>query len=260
MKNTNGILAVHNWAKYQHYKNRRPPWIKLSTHVFQDYKFARLTNDSKLLLICIWTMASDSEHGTVPDDLQYIREQGCLGKRITQANLDQLLAVGLLERFKDASEMLERCASKLLVQSQIVVLAPDKQNDCLETETEGDRTLASTSVLAETDQTPLPPFPQTTQNSPTQNPVSLPDWIPCETWQAYLDMRKKIRKPLTDHATKLAIGRLKNLRNAGNAPQAVLEQSILNDWTGLFELRRNKSNGESKNQRIIRQANASHAG
>ena len=154
MKDTNGILAVHNWAKYQHYKNRRPPWIKLSTHVFQDYKFARLTNDSKLLLICIWTMASDSEHGTVPDDLEFIRQQGCLGRRIRQANVDELLAVGLLERFKDASEMLAHNASNLLAQSPTKKLAVRKQSAPLETERETQRTLASeahASVLAETE-------------------------------------------------------------------------------------------------------------
>ena len=67
--------------------------------------------------------------------------------------------------------------------------------------------------------------------------VELPDWLPVESWNAYLTMRKKIRKPITADGVKLAIRELERLRDAGNDPKAVLERSILNSWQGLFELR-----------------------
>jgi len=67
--------------------------------------------------------------------------------------------------------------------------------------------------------------------------VELPDWIPPGTWNAFLDMRRKMRKPLVPAAVKLAIKKLEDLRAAGNDPKLVLEQSILNSWQGLFELR-----------------------
>lgn len=63
---------------------------------------------------------------------------------------------------------------------------------------------------------------------------SLPACIPVETWLAYLDMRKRIRRPLTDHGTILAIRKLLELQAEGHAPQAVLEHSILNSYQGLF--------------------------
>jgi hypothetical protein len=66
---------------------------------------------------------------------------------------------------------------------------------------------------------------------------SLPDWIPEKTWCDYLAMRKKIRKPATDEAIKLAVETLKRLRASGDDPRLVLEQSILNSWQGLFELK-----------------------
>lgn len=43
-----------------------------------------------------------------------------------------------------------------------------------------------------------------------------------------------MRKPLSDHARTLAVGELDKLRAAGNNPSAVLNQSTLRGWTGLF--------------------------
>jgi hypothetical protein len=62
----------------------------------------------------------------------------------------------------------------------------------------------------------------------------LPDWIPREAWEGYLNMRKKIRKPLTDRAEAMALNRLAQLRQEGYDAQQVLEQSEFHCWVGLF--------------------------
>jgi hypothetical protein len=67
--------------------------------------------------------------------------------------------------------------------------------------------------------------------------IVLPEWLPVESWNSFLDMRKTLRKPLTKAAVKLAVKRLGDLRVAGDDPKAVLEQSVLNGYQGLFELR-----------------------
>lgn len=66
---------------------------------------------------------------------------------------------------------------------------------------------------------------------------ALPDWLPQAEWQAFLIMRKGIKKPLTDHGITLAIKKLDDLRLAGHPPADVLNQSTLNCWQGLFEIR-----------------------
>jgi hypothetical protein len=67
--------------------------------------------------------------------------------------------------------------------------------------------------------------------------TTLPDWIPVDAWGGYLDMRKKIKRPMTDRAISLAIGTLDRLRVDGNDPGAVLDQSTMNAWQGLFAVR-----------------------
>ena len=57
-------------------------------------------------------------------------------------------------------------------------------------------------------------------------------------------MRKASKKPMGPGAIELAIRKLDELRAEGHTPQAVLEQSVLRGWQGLFpvaadEARRN---------------------
>lgn len=69
--------------------------------------------------------------------------------------------------------------------------------------------------------------------------LPLPDWLDSETWNHYVEMRKALRRPLTDHACRLAFAKLDKLRADGHDPQTVLEESILNGWQGLFPPRVN---------------------
>lgn len=65
-----------------------------------------------------------------------------------------------------------------------------------------------------------------------------PSWLPKETWTAYVEMRRKIKKPLTDDAVELAVKKLARLSGSRTEEaKAILEQSIFQSWQGLFPLR-----------------------
>jgi hypothetical protein len=68
-------------------------------------------------------------------------------------------------------------------------------------------------------------------------PIEIPDWIPTESWLGFVEMRTTIKKPLTPRAVELAIAQLGKLRDAGYPPGAVLDQSVMNGWLGLFPLK-----------------------
>jgi len=66
----------------------------------------------------------------------------------------------------------------------------------------------------------------------------IPNWIPADAWAGYVEMRVSIKKPLkTERAINLAINTLERLQAEGNDPGAVLDQSTLNGWQGLFAVR-----------------------
>lgn len=73
--------------------------------------------------------------------------------------------------------------------------------------------------------------------TPPATPSALPEWLPADAWQAFAAMRKTIKKPITPDAIPIAIRKLDTLRAAGNDPRLVLEQSTMNSWQGLFEIK-----------------------
>jgi hypothetical protein len=64
--------------------------------------------------------------------------------------------------------------------------------------------------------------------------IDLPDWLPIESWLAFVEMRKKIKKPMTDRAMQLAIRKLDAMRIGGHDVAAILDNSVLNGWQDLW--------------------------
>ena len=86
------FLKIKNWEKYQHYKDRNPPWIKLYNEILDDYAYACLQDDSKLLLITLFLLASRTEN-KIPADKKWIAQRGCLDK---QVDWKEILSAGFI--------------------------------------------------------------------------------------------------------------------------------------------------------------------
>lgn len=67
--------------------------------------------------------------------------------------------------------------------------------------------------------------------------MDLPDWLPRDAWYGFVWYRREKRKDMTEHAAHLMLKKLGDLRESGNDPRAVLEQSIASGWTGVFPLK-----------------------
>jgi hypothetical protein len=72
--------------------------------------------------------------------------------------------------------------------------------------------------------------------------MNIPDWIPADAWAGWIEMRKDtLRKPLkTQRAFDLAVSKLDQLRKEGHEPGAVLDQSTMQGWQGLFAVRQER--------------------
>jgi hypothetical protein len=67
-------LIPKNWAVFQHYKDRNPPWIKLHRETLNDRTFMTLPLASKALAPLMWLLASESKNGVFDgsvDDLMF---------------------------------------------------------------------------------------------------------------------------------------------------------------------------------------------
>lgn len=115
------MLTVKNWRKFQHYKNRTPPWIKLHWELFSSEDWVMLDDASKLLAIACMLIASRND-GCVPNNPAYIRRIAYLDQT---PNLTPLIEIGFLQK-------------TLADDSECKRLQAD---DCPETETETDTEL-----------------------------------------------------------------------------------------------------------------------
>ena len=58
---------IKNWAKFQHFKDRRPPWIKLYRDLLDDISWHQLPGDAAKLLVELWMIASEDD-GKIPNN------------------------------------------------------------------------------------------------------------------------------------------------------------------------------------------------
>ncbi|HJR82571.1 MAG TPA: hypothetical protein VJ775_01465 [Sphingomicrobium sp.] len=70
---------------------------------------------------------------------------------------------------------------------------------------------------------------------------AIPDWLPLAEWDGFMAMRTKTKKPLTDRAASMAIRKLGELRDKGEDPAAVLDQSTLHCWQDLYPVSERKA-------------------
>lgn len=82
---------------------------------------------------------------------------------------------------------------------------------------------------------------------PLNTPI--PKHINYKTWCDFVEMRKQIKKPLTERATVLIINKLVEFGVNGNAS---LEQSIASGWSSVFAVKQN-NNYQSSQQRTAQE-------
>lgn len=85
-------FGVKNFERFQHYKDRSPPWIKLYNTVLRDYDFARLHDTVKWHLVGIWSLASQ-HNNRIPYDSAWVTQQIGATERV---DIDALAEAGWL--------------------------------------------------------------------------------------------------------------------------------------------------------------------
>lgn len=58
-------MRIRNWSKFQHFKDRRPPWIKLYRDLLDDLDWHELSGDDAKVLTMLWLLAAEND-GDLP--------------------------------------------------------------------------------------------------------------------------------------------------------------------------------------------------
>jgi len=107
-------FKIKGWSQFQHFKDRRPPWIKLYREILDDVEWHELDPKAAKVLVMLWLIASENE-GSLPDNKTL-----AFRLRISQSELKSLISK----------------LSHWLLQDDINVISSRYQDDSTETETE----------------------------------------------------------------------------------------------------------------------------
>ncbi len=93
-------MKIKGWKKFQHYKHRDPPWIRLYRGLLNDREWHNLSGEAAKSLVMLWLIASERDGDLPPAaDLAF-------RLRLTEDQTNQVLS-GLSHWLEqDASEML----------------------------------------------------------------------------------------------------------------------------------------------------------
>lgn len=83
--------------------------------------------------------------------------------------------------------------------------------------------------------------------TPPRGRVDVPEAL-MENWNGFCEMRKKIKKPLTDRAAKMILNELERLAPRDNHTKGlILDQSVKRCWQDVYPLKGDKSAGGTDN-------------
>ncbi|MCG8434418.1 MAG: hypothetical protein MJA83_10340 [Gammaproteobacteria bacterium] len=132
-------FEIANFDKYQHYKDRNPPWIKLHRDILENYEFSCLQDASKAHLILIWLLASRLEN-RLPYDADWIKSKIGANEKI---DLDELEKTGFIKKISDVAERKQFDSNPLADDKQLAM--PETEG---EVEAEADKKIYSQNFLS----------------------------------------------------------------------------------------------------------------
>lgn len=210
-----GYYYVKNWRRFQHYRYGNPSWIKLHKSILAEYSVMSLPKDRRWDLVSMWLLSSEMD-GRLPIDCRYIAGRlGIYHVESARNLLEYFESKGLISK-EDVRGDIEQSSIKSGHQSKSKSTEKEKEKSKKE------KSVAKTATFV------------------------LPDWVPEENWKQYLEMRRRIKKPMTDYAMKLAVQELEKLHSQGQDVAAVINQSVMHSWQGLFAVG-GKINGKQFN-------------
>lgn len=121
-------ISIPGWEKFQHYKKRRPPWIKLHTDLLHRDEYLDLSGFDRAVLHGLWLMAAENAHDTPTIAVRHVSSTLAMRANSVHAAIERLNHAGFIHV----------SASK--------ALARRKQSAIPETETETEATVATAPV------------------------------------------------------------------------------------------------------------------
>jgi hypothetical protein len=169
-------IVPKNWASFQHYKDRAPPWIKLHKGLIDDRTYQRLPIASRALAPMLWLLASESKDGSFDADVQELAFRLRTSEKEVSQGLAPLIKAGFFMPAQSASTAIADC-------EQLAVPEREEEEE-EEREAEGSATPQSVE----------PPTLTLTLNDSSEHPIyaaAIAEW---QTTYPGVDVMQQLRE------------------------------------------------------------------
>ena len=207
-------IFVKNWARFQHFKDRKPPWIKLYRDILDDKKWHDLDAESAKILVSLWLIASEDENkaGELPSAAE-LAFRLRLSEKSIKSSVSKL---GHWLRQDDISAISD--LNKISARYQDNRPETETETETYKPEKEGE-----TNVVA---------------NSPNEKP-----WLPITAWNDFKQHRKEIKKALTPKGEEKILAQLQKWSVEGHDISEIINNTVMNGYQGLFLPTQKRANG-----------------
>jgi hypothetical protein len=174
-------FRIRNFERFQHYKDRNPPWIRLYGALWRDRAFFRLPDAVKAHLIGLFALAARLDN-RIPDDPEWLAHELCASEPI---DLAALVASGFLIPEHQASAM--AAARELPATASVSVSDSHSDSDAIGEEMDpGNR-----------DRRQGGPSPSEATNDPELSGAAATSYFAEPQDQEHLHRRRKSKRPET---------------------------------------------------------------
>ncbi len=188
------------------------------------------TASSKALLIVLGNCA-DPVTGLCWPSVAYLEEATQQDRKTVYANLKRLKESGLIA---DSGE--RRGATRQVIVYTLAM--PNGSENGTHPETEKNTSENGTVLPGKESQKVPESVPKTGHGKERKNisttAVELPDFLTPALWQAWVDHRRAIKKPLNDYTARLALNRLVKLVGEGHDPVKLVDEAISSCWQTFY--------------------------
>src|SRR3990167_2440724 len=85
---SNMALKIKGWARFQHFRDRKPPWIKLYRDLLDDIQWHELDAEAAKVLVSMWLIASETD-GILPT-LKELSFRLRVNEKVIKSNVSKL--------------------------------------------------------------------------------------------------------------------------------------------------------------------------
>lgn len=184
-------MKIKNWKKFQHYQNRKPPWIKLYKDILDQRDINMLADCSFRILIELWILASED-----PQNEGNLPEIPDIAFRLRRTEKEIVKSLQELKEFIifNDSKMLASCNQSAMLETET------------ETETEKRESMRGNKMASPTPSELTTQFIDSLKSNPAYKHINLEAELgKMDAWLSSRPGRKKTRRFVVNWLNKIEI-------------------------------------------------------